>query len=81
MKIEIGAYEAKTRLPELLRQVQGGKRFTITNRGVPVAELGPPTTRPGIDAKTAINAFVAYKKANPVRRKVNIKALIQEGRE
>jgi hypothetical protein len=29
MKIEIGAYEAKTKLPELLRQVQAGKRFTI----------------------------------------------------
>jgi prevent-host-death family protein len=33
MKIEIGACEARTRLPELLRQVKAGKRFTITNRG------------------------------------------------
>lgn len=33
MKIEIGAYEAKTELPELLRQVQAGQRCTITNRG------------------------------------------------
>jgi antitoxin (DNA-binding transcriptional repressor) of toxin-antitoxin stability system len=29
MKTEIGAYDAKTRLPELLRQVKAGvKRFT-----------------------------------------------------
>lgn len=27
MKTEIGADEAKTRLPELLRQVKAGKRF------------------------------------------------------
>jgi len=39
MKIEIGAYEAKTKLPELLRQVQAGKRFTITNRRKPIADL------------------------------------------
>ena len=33
MKIEVGAYEAKTKLPELLRGVQAGKQYTITNRG------------------------------------------------
>ena len=33
MKTEIGSYEAKTKLPELLRQVKTGKSFTITNRG------------------------------------------------
>src|SRR5277367_2297389 len=33
MKIEVGAYEAQTKLPELLRQVQEGKRFTISNQG------------------------------------------------
>jgi prevent-host-death family protein len=81
MKNEIGAYEAKTKLPELLRQVQAGKRFTITNRGKPVAELGPPSTREKPDAKTAIDAFQAFRKANPVRQRVNIKELIEEGRE
>jgi len=81
VKTEIGAYEAKTTLPELLRQVQAGKHFTITNRGKPVAELGPPATTHRPDAKAAIEAFQAYRKANPVRRKVNIKALIEEGRE
>ena len=81
MKIEIGAYEAKTKLPELLRQVQAGKRFTITNRGKPVAELGPPTTSTRPNARAAIDAFQAYRKANPVRREVNIKAFIEEGRE
>lgn len=81
MKTEIGAYEAKTKLPELLREVQAGKRFTITNRGKPVAELGPPSLRQRPDARAAIDAFQAYRKANPLRRKVNIKALIEEGRE
>ena len=81
MKREIGAYEAKTKLPELLRQVLAGKRFTITHRGKPIAELGPPAAAPRADAKAAIEAFQAYRRAHPLRRKVDIKALIEEGRE
>jgi prevent-host-death family protein len=81
MKTEIGAYEAKTKLPALLREVQAGKRFTITNRGKAVAELGPPSSQYRADAKAAIEAFQAFRKANPVHHKVNIKELIEEGRE
>lgn len=40
----VGAYEAKTKLPELLRGVQAGKRYTITHRGEPIAELVPVQT-------------------------------------
>lgn len=81
MKIEIGAYEAKTKLPELLRQVQAGKRYTITNRGKAVAELGPPAVERQPSAKAAIGAFQAFRKANPVRQKVDIKGMKEEGRE
>lgn len=38
---EIGAFEAKTRLSELLRKVEQGERFTITLRGTAVANLVP----------------------------------------
>lgn len=38
---EIGSYDAKTKLPELLREVQAGHRYTITLRGKPVADLVP----------------------------------------
>jgi prevent-host-death family protein len=38
---EIGSYDAKTKLPELLREVQAGRRYTITLRGKPVADLVP----------------------------------------
>ncbi len=81
MKIEIGAYEAKTKLPELLRQVQAGKRFTITNRGKPVADLVPSGDMARLDPAAAIDRFIAFKKAHPIRARVDIKALIEEGRE
>ena len=40
----IGAYEAKTHLPQLLDRVARGERLTITRHGKPVAELIPVTT-------------------------------------
>ncbi len=38
---EIGAFDAKTRLSELLRRVEQGERFTITVRGRAVADVVP----------------------------------------
>ena len=38
---KIGAFEAKTRLSELLEQVSQGRTFVITKRGRPVDELRP----------------------------------------
>ncbi len=44
---EIGAFEAKTRLSELLERVRQGHVYRITRRGKPIAELRPiaQTTR------------------------------------
>ena len=41
MNEEIGSYDAKTKLAEILRRVEAGESFTITNRGKPVADLIP----------------------------------------
>ena len=53
MFIEIGSYEAKTKLSELLREVQAGQCFTITLRGKPVASLVPYTS--ATDHQAAVN--------------------------
>lgn len=38
---EIGVYEAKTKLSELLERVRQGESFIVTHRGTPVARLIP----------------------------------------
>ena len=38
---EIGVFDAKTHLSEILARVRVGERFIITHRGTPVAELRP----------------------------------------
>jgi prevent-host-death family protein len=42
MVLEVGAFEAKTRLAQLLERVRQGDRVVITHRGTPVAVLVPP---------------------------------------
>jgi prevent-host-death family protein len=51
---EIGAYEAKTHLSKLLKQVEKGERFIITRHGRAVAELLPVGQRTQTDVRRAI---------------------------
>jgi prevent-host-death family protein len=79
MSREVGAYEAKTRLPELLRDVERGERITITVRGRPVAELGPARRGLGrpADAVAAMQAFEPIKDVDPA----TIAEWIEDGRQ
>lgn len=79
MEKQVGSYEAKTRLPELLRAVRRGKAFTITNRGEEVARLVPVRASKSGDADRAAEEMKTFMRAQPVRG-VNIKALREEGR-
>jgi prevent-host-death family protein len=83
MKTEIAAYDAKARLPELLRQVKAGKRFTITNRGEAIADLIPSEASDPADAKNAIEKFQSFLRANPVKaqRGDAVRKVIEEGRQ
>lgn len=61
---EYGVYEAKTKLAELLKQVQQGERVTITNRGEPVADIVPSANRTLQQAENAIKAIKAMRKGS-----------------
>lgn len=80
MNIEVGSYEAKTKLPELLRGVQGGKRYTITLRGEAIADLVPVQTKKASDAAAAVDEMRAFTRARKPVADVDLKALINEGR-
>ena len=80
MNIEIGSYEAKTKLPELLRGVQAGNHYTITSRGKPVASLGPAGDKHGVDPAAAVAQMRQIMRNATSSMHINIKALIDEGR-
>jgi prevent-host-death family protein len=78
----VGAYEAKTHLPELLERVKKGERIVITKHGNPIAELVPVGTQPV--KKTVAEAIASMREFQRTRgmkamTPEEIKALIHEG--
>jgi len=80
MKIEVGSYEAKTRLPELLRGIRAGNRYTITLRGEAVADLVPAQENNRLNTAVAVDEMLAFMQTRKPVHGINIKALIDEGR-
>ena len=78
---EIGAFEAKNKLAELLNAVEHGEEVTITRRGKPVARLVRPEG--GVDRAKAIAAahrVMALRKGMTLGAGISVKELIEEGR-
>lgn len=80
MNIEVGSYEAKTKLPELLRGIQAGNRYTITLRGEAVADLVPAQGSKSSDAVAAVDDMFSFMRAHKSGPGIDLKALIEEGR-
>lgn len=59
---EIGSYDAKTKLPEILRRVEAGESFTITNRGKPIADVVPSRATSRLKCQAAISNIKKAKK-------------------
>jgi len=79
MAEEIGSYDAKTKLPEILRRVESGETFTITNRGKPVADLIPSRAKSRLKAQAAINNILGLNKKS--LRDEDLKQLKEDGRK
>jgi prevent-host-death family protein len=75
---EIGAFDAKTRLSELLRKVEQGERFTITKRGHAVADIVPSQLRDTRRAAEAVRRLLAMPKIEGVFPET-VRAWIEEG--
>jgi prevent-host-death family protein len=77
---EIGAFEAKTRLSEILRKVEQGERFTITVRGRAVADVVPSRTGSKPTREEAIEGLLAFPRVEGVSGET-ILEWIREGRK
>jgi prevent-host-death family protein len=77
---EIGAFEAKNKLGQLLDQVEHGGEIVITRRGRPVAKLVP--AEPGLyreKARRAVAGILELSRGVTLGG-LKIKDLIDEGR-
>ena len=78
MSAEVSAFEAKTRLSELLRETVRGKSYVILRLGKPVARLVPPGDQTDEQNLAAILAsFSQIRKRVPGT--VKIRGLIATG--
>jgi prevent-host-death family protein len=75
----VGAYEAKTHLPRLLKDVANGETITITKHGVPVALLSPPRRTVPAELGRAIASLRAFRARHGLGD-ASIRDLIDEGR-
>jgi prevent-host-death family protein len=74
----VGAYEAKTHLPALLKQVERGREIIITRRARPIARLVPTESAwPDEDFFQRLNAF---RKRHRLPKGETTRDLVQAGR-
>jgi prevent-host-death family protein len=74
---KVGAYEAKTHLPQLIEQVLKGETIQITRHGVPVANLVP--VEPKESPADVIKELRVFRKGKRLDG-LSVKDLISEGR-
>ncbi|MBN8875887.1 MAG: type II toxin-antitoxin system prevent-host-death family antitoxin [Rhodospirillales bacterium] len=77
---EVGAFEAKNRLGQLLDWVEAGEEVVITRRGKPVARMVPPER--GIDRERGQRAVLRIREMRQgvTLGGLSIRDLIGEGR-
>ena len=75
----VSAFDAKTKLSELLRETEQGGSFVIYRRGKEVARLLPPLKEEKeVNLKKVLDSFREIRERIPGR--VSIRKLINEGR-
>jgi prevent-host-death family protein len=76
----VGAYEAKTHLPQLLDRVARGEEIQITRNGRPIARLVPEPAEEAADIRSVIAQIREFRKGRRLGDDVTIRELIEEGR-
>ena len=80
-KENIGLYEIKTNLLEILRRVRAGESFTITDRGEPVADLLPSKTASRQKVVAAIDNILSMSKTTVPVSDDRLEECKKEGRK
>jgi prevent-host-death family protein len=79
--ISVGAFEAKTRLSELLRKVSAGQVVRITRRGKPIADLILITNDKTESLAIAAKKMLTLMKGASAQTKIDIRPFINAGRD
>lgn len=75
----VSVYDAKARLSELVDRAESGQATTITKRGRVVAKI-VPARAPRWDRAAVLDEAESFRKRVAIKRKVDIRTLIERGR-
>jgi prevent-host-death family protein len=80
---EVAVYEAKTRLSELLAEVERGQQVTITRRGQAVARLVPATAarRAATSQRQRVANTIASLQGKRIDLDGSLEEWVNEGRD
>ena len=81
---KVQLFEAKARLSELVDRAEAGREIVITRRGRAVARIVP--ARPGgrrreVDRDAIVDEIEAFARTVKVKRRFNLRELIEAGRK
>jgi prevent-host-death family protein len=78
---QIGIFEAKTHLSQIINKVENGANFIISKRGKPVAKIVPVEQEKEMTFQEAVGELIKFrKKYRGKPGSFNIREAIEEGR-
>ena len=79
--MDVGVYEAKSRLSELIKRVRRGAEVVLTHYGEPVAKIIPIKPAQQEDRQALIREIRALRRHLNIRTRIPLRKLIDEGRD
>lgn len=79
--MNVGVYEAKSKLSDLLEKVRAGKEVVITRHGEPVAKLVSVAPTAPADRARAVRRVRALRRRLSIVTRIPLRTLIEEGRD
>ena len=77
---QIGAFEAKTHLSQLLQRVEAGERFVITKHNRPVAELVPFQPSHSGRIRSAVETLKEFQKSHSLDG-LSVRQIVEDARK
>ena len=78
---KLTVHDAKARFSELIERAESGRETVITKRGRVVAKLVPARVAKGPNRSALIDEIIAFSRDCKLKRRVNLRKLVSEGRD
>lgn len=79
--MDVGIYEAKSRLSQLVEKAEAGEEIVLTRRGRPVAKIVTIGSAPKRDRAALLREIRALARRVRIPKRISIREIVAEGRD